>query len=72
MLDHKTIHVAFYEKAIWRLKFIWLPKRCELTNKLMCCSYVYEGIAIWFGSTELVVERRYHLPEQHLLWLIQR
>ena len=35
----------FYHRAIWELKFVWFPQRCEISKKLLWLTYEYRGHA---------------------------
>ena len=64
---------SFYKKAIWRKRFLWKkPRRCELTGKLLWFRYVYEGVAVWTGPHDPVIEFRYHDSKEHIIWLLEK
>ena len=63
---------AFYRRAYWRLKFLWLPKRSALTGCWLYLCRVYEGTAMWTGPGDPVFEFRYHEPREHLIWKLKR
>ena len=58
----------FYHKAVWRLKFIWWPKRSAITGRWLWLCHAYEGIAMYHGPGETVFEFRYHESKEHLIW----
>jgi len=33
----------FYNNAKWQLKFVWLPVRCDKSNRLLWFTYAYRG-----------------------------
>ncbi len=45
---------AFYTRAHWRLRFMWLPKRSAITGRWLWLRFVYEGTAMWTGPGEPV------------------
>jgi hypothetical protein len=63
---------SFYRRAVWRKRFIWKkPRRCELTGGWIWLMFAYEGICMWTGAHEPVIEFRYHKAKEHILWLLQ-
>jgi hypothetical protein len=65
------VEQAFYERAKWTLKFIWWPKRCNLSGQLLWFCYAYEGEAVWTGPGTPVYEFRYHKTVEHLIWFLK-
>jgi hypothetical protein len=63
---------AFQDRALWRLKFIWWPKRCELSNRLLWLTFAYQGTATWTGPGEPIDEHRYHEPVEHIIWQLKQ
>ena len=63
---------AFYNRAYWHLRFLWLPKRSALTGRWLWLYRVYEGIAMWTGPGTPVFEFRYHEPAEHLIWKLKQ
>ena len=61
----------FYNRADWTMKFCWLPRRCVLSNKLMCLKYAYKGTAMWTGPGEPVYEHRWHDSKEHIIWKLK-
>ena len=61
----------FYHKAVWRLKFIWWPKRSAITGRWLWLCHAYEGIAMYHGPGEAVFEFRYHERIEHLIWSLK-
>ena len=62
----------FYNRAVWRLKFLWLPKRSAITGRRLWLRFVYEGIAMWTGPGDPVFEFRYHETCEHLIWTLKQ
>lgn len=70
--DDVQTYDAFYDRASWKLKFIWWPTRCELSNRLLWLTFAYQGTAIWSGPGEDAVEHRYHSSVEHILWELSK
>jgi hypothetical protein len=66
-----TDNEAFYNRAYWHLKFLWLPKRSALTGQWLWLCQVYKGTATWTGPGEPVIECKYHEPVEHLIWQLK-
>ena len=62
----------FYNRAYWRQRFTWLPKRSALTGRWLWLRRVYEGTAMWTGPGDPVFEFRYHEPAEHLIWKLKQ
>lgn len=58
----------FNSKAVWALKFIWFPKTCGITRRMLWLEWAYEGVAVWTGPGEPVYEYRWHDKFEHLIW----
>jgi hypothetical protein len=63
---------AFYNRAYWRLTFLWWPKRSAITNHWLWLRQVYEGTAMWTGPGTPVFEFRYHELKEHLIWKLKQ
>jgi hypothetical protein len=63
---------SFYNRAIWKLKFLWLPKRCALSNHWLWLCWAYQGLAVWTGPGTPVLELRYHGPVEHIIWKLKQ
>jgi hypothetical protein len=70
-MSDETGYDSFYDRAYWKLKFLWVPKRSYLTNKWLWLRNVYEGTAMWTGPGTPVIEFRYHEPDEHLIWRLK-
>ena len=49
----------FYSRAFWKLKFAWLPKRCDASNKLIWFETAYLGTMMITGPGTPVFEYRW-------------
>jgi hypothetical protein len=63
---------AFYNRAYWRLMFLWWPKRSALTGRWLWLRRVYKGTAMWTGPGTPVFEFRYHGSVEHLIWKLKQ
>lgn len=61
----------FYNRAKWELKFSFLPRRCDISNKLCWFKYAYQGTAVWQGPGEDAIEKRWHDNTEHLIWKLK-
>lgn len=61
----------FYERAVWRRSFAWLPHRCLLTNQRIWFEFAYRGTAMWTGPGDPVYEHQWHKSKDHLLWVLK-
>jgi len=62
----------FYNRAAWRLKFLWWPRKCELSNRWMWLDFAYQGRAVWTGPGESVFEDRWHNTTEHIIWKLKQ
>jgi hypothetical protein len=77
MLDYPISDDVFYNNALKRglganIKFVWLPKRCALTGKLLWLTHAYKVTAMWTGPGETIFEHKWHSKNEHILWLLKR
>ena len=49
----------FFNRAIWYLKFAWLPQRCVKTGKLLWLTRAYKGTVMWTGPGDPVYEHKW-------------
>jgi hypothetical protein len=61
----------FYDRAYWRLRFLWWPKRSAITGRWLWLCRVYEGTAMYTGPGDPVFEFRYHEPVEHIIWRLK-
>jgi len=62
----------FYNRAVWALKFVWWPRRSDLTGQWIWLCWAYRGTAVWTGPGDPVIEHRYHETVEHLIWQLKR
>jgi hypothetical protein len=49
----------FYKRAQWRLKFVFLPKKCDLSKKLIWLKFAYQGESVYTGPGTPISEFRW-------------
>ena len=62
----------FYEYATWKLKFIWLPKRCDKSNKLLWLKYGYKGKTKMFTIISDIDDIRWVSIEEFTLFALKK
>lgn len=63
---------VFYRRAVWQRKFVYWPKRCNLSNRwIWPLNHAYQGTAIWHGPGMPAVEIHWHDNAEHLIWLLK-
>jgi hypothetical protein len=68
----ESMEQAFRRRAVWQLKFVWWPRRCNLSQRWICpFSRAYKGTAIWHGPGTPAVEVQWHTSTEHLIWLLK-
>jgi hypothetical protein len=60
-----------YYKYFWKLKFVWCPRRCEVSNKLMWLEQAYKGTRMITGPGEPVFMYKWLTKEEYLLAAIK-
>jgi hypothetical protein len=68
----ESMDQAFYRQAVWQRKFVWWPRRCNLSRRwIWPLSHAYQGTAIWHGPGTPAVEVQWHDGAEHLVWLLK-
>jgi hypothetical protein len=49
----------FYKRAEWKLKFVFFPKKCDLSKKFIWLSFAYRGQSVYTGPGEPITETRW-------------
>jgi len=62
----------FYDRAVWRRRFLWWPKRSAISGRWLWLRYAYEGTAMYTGPGDPVFEFRYHETSEHLIWSLSQ
>ena len=50
-----------------QLKFVWLPKRCHFTDKLLWLKYAYVQTAMYTGPGDAIFEERWYDKNEFIL-----
>jgi hypothetical protein len=61
----------FHYRAVWRERFMWWPKRCELTGRLLWLKTAMMGVAMYTGPGDPVFEFRWHDAKEHMMFLLK-
>jgi hypothetical protein len=56
----------FYKKAEWKLRFLFFPKRCDLSKKIIWLKLAYQGKSVYYGPGEPVTETRWINKKDYL------
>jgi hypothetical protein len=62
----------FDDYAQYELMFCWLPRRCYVTDQLLCCTLAMRGRRIITGPGEPVIEDRWYHRNEYLIMLLKR
>jgi hypothetical protein len=57
---------SFKHRAIWYLKFAWLPRRCCISGERIWLKKAYKGTAMWTGPGEPVFQHEWVTKEEYL------
>lgn len=58
---------TFYKDATWKLKFAWLPHRCDKTNNEIWFKWAYRGV-----NKNLSPTRDYARWIERDVWMIEK
>jgi hypothetical protein len=58
----------FRKKAEWRLRYLWWPRRCDISGRRMWLEWAYQGVLIVRGPNYFT---RYHSTVEHVIWLLK-
>lgn len=50
-----------------RLKFVFLPKRCHVSGKLLWLELAYRKTAMWTGPGDPIVEHRWYDRHEYII-----
>ena len=56
----------------WKLKFAWLPKRCELSGRKIWLESAYECTRKITGVNNPLSIKWWHDKHEHLIWLLKK
>lgn len=67
-------NIDFYNNGYLgaKLKFVWLPERCNISGKRIWLEYAYELTAMWTGPGDPIFEYRWHNKNEHIIWKLKR
>lgn len=58
----------FKQKRIGvQLKFVWIPKTCYVSGKLIWLEYAYKETALWTGPNEPLFEYRWYNKQEYII-----
>ena len=58
----------FKQKRIGvELKFVWIPKTCYVSGKLIWLEYAYKETALWTGPGEPLLEYRWYTKHEYII-----
>lgn len=68
--------MTFFQHSItnrisWKLKYSFLPRRCNLSNELIWLKYAYKGTELITGPGEPVVNYYWHSVHEHIIWILK-
>lgn len=58
---------VFYKRAVWRHKFAWFPRRCDVSKKTIWMTMAYKGIATYTGPGDPVCEYKWLSKEVFMI-----
>jgi hypothetical protein len=58
---------AFIDRALWYVKFAWIPRRCWISNRIIWLEKAYHGTAMWTGPGEPVFEYHWVNKDEYLV-----
>jgi hypothetical protein len=61
----------FYNNAKWKLKFVWIPTRCDLSKKIMWLTYAYQGTSTDYDLEDLVIGTRWLTKQEFIFGKIK-
>jgi hypothetical protein len=67
------LDTAWRRRSEWRLQYLWWPRRCHISGRLMWLEMAYKGVLIGYGyDGNLSYDTRYHSTVEHLIWLLKK
>ena len=57
----------FKNRALWYVKFAWLPKRCWISRRWIWLEKAYHGTAMWTGPGEPIFEYHWVNKDEYLV-----
>lgn len=63
----------FYNRCVGTtLKFVWLPKYCDISGKRIWLEYAYRLTGLWTGPGDNIFENRWHKKGEHIIWKLTK
>ena len=62
---------SFYRRAIWEKRFVWWPRRCNITGSRLWLTQAMMGMAMWTGPGDPVFEFKWHNAKEHVFWRLK-
>jgi hypothetical protein len=70
--DMSSLDTVWRRRSKWRLQYLWWPRRCDISGRLMWLETAYKGVLIGYGyDGNLSYDTRYHSTVEHLIWLLK-
>lgn len=72
-LDSNFGMIKTLSEEEWIKKFSWLPRRCEITKKIIWLKYAYCGTTTKYDFSNMsgFEDKRWHNSNAHLIWVIK-
>jgi hypothetical protein len=73
MIGHSYTGYAdqFWNRSSWQYKFAILPRRCEISKKIIWLNHAYKGTRMITGPGEPIFEYKWLTKEEYLLAAIK-
>jgi len=65
-------HDPFYDRAVYKYKWCWIPRRCYDTKKILWLTWAVRGRATWTGPGDPVIETRWYDRNRAILMFMKR
>lgn len=70
-MSERFSRMYFYHRAGWCERFVWLPRRCELSGRIIWLRRAYRGTVLWHGPGTPTIETVWHDRSEHLVWILK-
>jgi hypothetical protein len=61
----------FRQRATWKIKFCWWPRRCYLSDRGLWLRQAYLGETVWTGPGEPILEQHWLDPQEYIIGKIK-
>lgn len=72
LINRYAASLTFNRYAEWKLSFSFLPRKCDLTEKIIWLEYAYKGRLQRTMLEDYVYEVRWHRKNDHLIWALKQ